>query len=193
MPLTLRPFHNLYSLYTAYDEYCPWETKNPKSVYIEKSSTCRTEVFSLVALYCSNGYIILRYAGPSNDTRNVLPILRYIPWCVNNGTEGDNDAHHSSDGSGVIKGKGYNHTVKALCFNDNGKQLFVLCEDGSVYCLPALSIVMETNPSVKVSELITTICYTQRQQMNFYRPTRERQRAARAQAITVALEKLVKQ
>ena len=124
-----------------------------KSVYIEKSSTCRTEVFSLVALYCSNGYIILRYAGPSNDTRNVLPILRYIPWCVSNGTEGNNDVHHSTDSSGVQKGKGYNHTVKALCFNDNGKQLYVLCKDGSVYCLPALSIVMETNPSVKVSRI----------------------------------------
>ena len=85
-----------------------------KSVYIEKSSTYRTEVFSLVALYCSNGYIILRYAGPSNDTRNVLPILRYIPWFVNNDTEGDNDAHHSSDSSGVIKGKGATIQLK-LC------------------------------------------------------------------------------
>ena len=122
-----------------------------KSVYIEKSSTCRTEVFSLFALYCSNGYIILRYAGPSNDTRNVLPILRYIPWCVNTGTEGSNGGHSSTDNSGALKGRGYNHTVKALCFNDNGKQLFVLCKDGSVYCLPALEIVMETNPSVKVS------------------------------------------
>ncbi len=130
-----------------------------KPVHIETSTTCRTEVFSLVALYCSNGYIILRYAGPSNDTRNVLPIVRYIPWAVSDDSfESNNSKAKNVDknknnknniqNDGVIKNnKLYNHTVKYLAFNDNGKQLFVLCSDGSVYCLPALSIVMETNPS----------------------------------------------
>ena len=131
-----------------------------KAVHIKTSTTCRTAVFSLVALYCSNGYIILRYAGPSNDTRNVLPIVRYIPWSVSsdsfesNNTDKDldkknnkSDNDNNNNNSTMKNNKLYNHAVKALTFNDNGKQLFVLCADGSVYCLPALAIVMETNPA----------------------------------------------
>ena len=76
-----------------------------KAVHIKTSTTCRTAVFSLVALYCSNGYIILRYAGPSNDTRNVLPIVRYIPWSVSSDSFESNNTDKNLDKKNIKRKK----------------------------------------------------------------------------------------
>jgi len=99
-------------------------------VHILAAAVCPVDTFSLIAAACSNGFLVLRYAGASSTNPKVLPAIRFLPW---------SSVHHRSAG-GVCAGEDTkNVRIVDLCFCNSGKILYVLCMCGRVFCIPVFS------------------------------------------------------
>ena len=107
-------------------------------VHILAAAVCPIDTFSLIAAACSNGFLFLRYAGPSSTYPKVLPAIRLLPW---------SSVHYRSAG-GVCAGEDKkNIRIVDLCFCNRGKILYVLCMCGRVFCIPVFSTFLRFSSS----------------------------------------------
>lgn len=130
------------------------QERQSESVHFVTSTFCQAEHFSFVAAACSNGFVVLRYSGVPGDYSNsvkVLPVVRFLPWisrkCERSGK--------NSTVKGRERNASENFDITSLAFNENGRALFILCKNGSVYSIPALALIIKSMPSVGIQHTRT--------------------------------------